>query len=121
MPLPWSSETTEIPESEMATPDELYDEATAIKDGGDLEGAVAKLKEILEVDPNHALTHSALGVHLQKLGHPEEAVKHARRVTELEPTDPFSFTQLSVICMRCGLIQEAEDAMARAREIQMGG
>jgi Flp pilus assembly protein TadD len=105
----------------MPTTDEMYDEATRIKDSGDLEGAVTKLNEILKVDPNHVLTHSALGVHLQKLGHPEDAVRHARKVTELEPDDPFSFTQLSVICMRCGLIQEAEDAMARARDIQTRG
>lgn len=105
----------------MPTPDEMYDEATRIKDAGDLQGAVAKLNEILEVEPNHVLTHSALGVHLQKLGQPEDAVRHARKVTELEPNDPFSYTQLSVICMRCGLIQEAEDAMAHARELQMRG
>ena len=104
----------------MPTPDEMYDEATRIKDSGDLVAAVAKLSEILAVEPNHVLAHSALAVHLQKLGKPDDAVRHARKVTELEPTDPFSFTQLSVICMRCGLIQEAEDAMARAREMQMG-
>ena len=103
----------------MPTSDQMYDEATRIKDSGDLEGAVAKLKEILETEPDHALTHSALAVHLQKLGHPDDAVRHARKVTELEPDDPFSFTQLSVICMRCGLIQEAEDAMAHARDMQM--
>lgn len=105
----------------MATADEMYDEAHALKEKGDIEGAVEKLKEILDAAPDHALTHSALAVHLQKLGQPEAAVNHARRVTELEPSDPFSYTQLSVICMRCGLIQEAEDAMAKAREIQMGG
>lgn len=105
----------------MATADQMYDEAHALKEQGDLEGAVAKLNEILTIDPDHALTHSALAVHLQKLGQPEAAVTHARKVTELEPGDPFSFTQLSVICMRCGLIQEAEDAMAKAREIQMSG
>lgn len=103
----------------MATADQMYDEAHTLKEQGDLEGAVAKLNEILTTNPDHALTHSALAVHLQKLGQPEAAVNHARKVTELEPGDPFSFTQLSVICMRCGLIQEAEDAMAKAREIQM--
>lgn len=104
----------------MATSDELYDEAANLKDQGDLEGAVAKLKEILAVDETHLLTHAALGVHLHKLGQFEDAIKHAVRVTELEPTDAFSFTQLSVIYQRCGKIQEAEDAMAKAREIQMG-
>ena len=32
--------------------------------------------------------------------------------------DPFSFTQLSVIFQRCGRIQQAEDAMARAHMLQ---
>jgi Flp pilus assembly protein TadD len=99
----------------------MYDEATRLRDGGDLMGAVARLREILEVAPTHTLTHSALAVYLQKLGQPDEAIAHAVRVTELEPSDPFSFTQLSVICMRCGRIQAAEDAMARARMMQAGG
>jgi len=98
----------------MKTADQLYDEAIALKDQGDLEGAVARLQEALQVDPNHSLTHSALAVHLQKLGRPDEAIQHAIRVTELEPNDPFSFTQLSVIYQRCGRIPEAEEAMARA-------
>ena len=105
----------------MATPDEMYDEAFQIKERGDLPGAVAKLQEILTVDPNHLLTHSALAVHLQRLGRPEEAIAHACKVAELEPNDPFSFTQLSVIYQRCGRITEAEDARDRARQLQMGG
>ncbi len=104
----------------MANPDEMYDAAVALKDQGDLEGAITKLNEILVSDPNHVLTHSALAVNLQKTGKLEEAVAHARKVTEIEPQDAFSFTQLSVICQRCGLIQEAEDAMARAQMIQRG-
>lgn len=102
----------------MPTPDEMYDVANKLKNSGDLAGAVAKLEEILQSAPDHLLTHSALAVHLQKLGRPDEAIRHAIRVTELEPNDPFSFTQLSVICQRCGRIQEAEDAMARAHMLQ---
>ncbi|HLJ10533.1 MAG TPA: tetratricopeptide repeat protein [Planctomycetaceae bacterium] len=102
----------------MSTPEELYDEASKLKNAGKLPEAVAKLEEILKIAPEHVLTHSALGVHLQKLGRPDEAIAHARRVTELEPNDPFSFTQLSVIYQRCGKIPEAEDAMARAHMLQ---
>ena len=102
----------------MPTPDELYNEATKLKNGGKLPEAVLKLEEIVKIAPDHVLAHSALGVHLQKLGRPDEAISHARRVTELEPNDPFSFTQLSVIYQRCGKIPEAEDAMARAHALQ---
>lgn len=102
----------------MSTPSTLYDEGTALKEQGDLEGAVNKWQEILTIDPDFVLAHMALGVHLQKLGRNEEAIKHAIRVTELEPNDSFSFTQLSVIYQRCGRIPEAEDAMAKAHAVQ---
>lgn len=104
----------------MATSNEMYDAAIRLRDAGDLAGAVAQLKEIEAAEPTHVLTHSALAVLLQKLQRYDEAIAHAKTVTELEPNDPFSFTQLSVICQRCGKIQEAEDAMARARMMQGG-
>ncbi len=103
----------------MPNLDELYDAANALKEQGDLDGAVAKLQEILASAPDHVLTHSALAVHLQKMGKLDEAISHALKVTELEPNDSFSFTQLSVIYQRCGRIAEAEDAMARAHQVQM--
>ncbi len=102
----------------MSSPDEMYDEAVSLKESGDLDAAVAKLKSILEVDEKHIFTHSALAVFLQKMGNNEEAIIHAQKVVELDPEDSFSYTQLSVICQRCGLIQEAEDAMAKARTLE---
>lgn len=116
----------------MATElDKKYDEAVALKDNNDLDGAIGKLQEILGEDEKHVLAHSALAVYLQRLGKAaaeatqldlyRKALTHAQKVVELAPQDPFSFTQLSVISQRCGRIQEAEDAMERARQIQAGG
>ncbi len=102
----------------MTLSDQMYNEAMKLKNDGDLAGCVAKLEEILASDPDNVLTHSALGVHLQKIGRNDEAIKHALRVTELEPSDAFSFTQLSVIYQRCGKIPEAEAAMERARTMR---
>lgn len=96
----------------------MYDAAIKLNAEGNPEGCVEALKKILTIDPNHVQTHMALGVHCHKLGRFDEAIQHAKKVTELEPADAFSFTQLSVIYQRCGKILEAEDAMARAREIQ---
>lgn len=101
----------------MTTVDQIYDEASALKSAGKFEEAVAKLEEILKVEPNHVLTHSALAVVYQKLHNADKSVHHAVRVTEIEPNDPFSFTQLSIICQRCGKIREAEDAMAKAHAL----
>ena len=47
-------------------------------------------------------------------------IEHANKVVELAPKDPFSYTQLSVIYMRCGRIPEAEEAKARAHMVQAG-
>lgn len=99
-------------------PEKLYDAARTLKDQGDLEGCVTALQHILTIDPAHVQTHLALGVHLQKLGRLDDAITHAKKVADLSPDDAFSFTQLSVIYQRCGKIFEAEEAMARAREIQ---
>lgn len=100
----------------------LYDEADRLKAEGKLDEAAAKLEELLVLDPNYGLAHSALAVVLQRLGRHEDAIQHALRVTELEPTDPFSFTALSVTYQRAyagtnqmGYIRLAEDAMERSR------
>lgn len=102
----------------MSNPDTMYDEAHKLKQDGNLEGAVAKLQEIVEGDPAHVLAHSALAVYLQKLGKPQEAIAHAQKVVELEPDNPQAHAELSVISVRCGMIQEAEDAMANSHQAQ---
>lgn len=105
----------------------LYDEADKLKIAGDLDGAVAKLQEILAIDENYALAHSALAVILQKMTQHEQAIKHAQRVCEIEPEDPFSFTAMSVTFQRAyagtnnmAYIQMAEDAMERSRQLSQG-
>ena len=102
----------------MSTPEQMYDAAQKLKEGGDLEGATAALLKILEVDNDNLHTNMALGVYMHKLGRIEESIKYAVRVTEIQPEDPFSYTQLSVIYQRCGKIPEAEDAMAQAHVLQ---
>ncbi len=104
----------------MATVEQLYDEAQALKDAGQLAEAVTKLEELLAQQESYALAHSALAVILGRVGRHDEAIAHAQRVVQLEPTDPFSYTALSVICQRAGRIAEAEDALARARMMQGG-
>ena len=104
----------------MSSIDALYDEAISLQEAGDLEGAKAKLLALVEQDANYALAHAALGVICGKLGQDEEAVKHSQKVCELEPDDPFSFVALSLTCQKAGLINEAEQASARARHLEFG-
>lgn len=100
------------------TREERYTAAEKLKDDGDLAGAVVALEALVAEEPDFALAHSALGAWCTRLERHEEAVRHARRACELEPQDPFSYTALSVACMRAGLIAEAEDALARSRMLQ---
>ena len=99
---------------------ERYVAAEKLKDDGDLAGAVAAMEALVADDPDYALAHSALGAWCTRLERHAEAVQHARRACELEPNDPFSYTALSVACMRAGMIPEAEDALARSRMLQGG-
>lgn len=102
----------------MTGRDERYQAAEKIKDAGDLPGAVAAMEQLVADEPDFALAHSALAAWCTRLERHQDAVRHARRVVELEPRDPFSYTALSVACMRAGLIPEAEDALARSRMLQ---
>lgn len=102
----------------------LYDEADKLKNEGKLDEAVGKLQELLAIDENYALAHSALAVVLQRQGQHEQAVKHAERVCQIEPDDPFSFTAMSVTYQRAyagtnnmEYIKMAEDAMERSRQL----
>jgi len=104
----------------MASREERYEAAETLKNAGNLAAAVQALEDVVADEPDFALAHSALAAWCTRLERHEEAVKHARRVCELEPKDPFSYTALSVACMRGGLIAEAEDALARSRTLQGG-
>jgi predicted Zn-dependent protease len=104
----------------MPTPNELYDQATDLRDQGDKPAAVDKLKEAVALDPSFTIAHGMLAKLYADLAMADEAIEHAQRVVVLEPNDAFSYTALSVIYQRCGKIPEAEDAKAKAYYKQMG-
>lgn len=107
--------------TEGATREERYEAAEKLKAAGDLQGAVLALETVVADHPDFALGFSALAAWCTRLERHADAVRHARRVCELEPRDPFSYTALSVACMRGGMIPEAEEALARSRLLQAGG
>ena len=104
----------------MSTPNQLYDEATDLRDQGDKPGAIAKLEEAIALDSGFALGHGLLAKLYADLAEADKAIEHAKKVAELEPDDAFSYTALSVIYQRCGRIPEAEHAKAVAWQKQMG-
>lgn len=104
----------------MPTPNELYDQAVDLRDGGDKPGAIVKLEEAVALDPTYAIGHGMLAKLYADLAESDKAIEHAKKVVELEPDDTFSYTALSVIYQRCGKIPEAEHAKALAYNKQMG-
>lgn len=104
----------------MPSPNELYDQAVDLRDKGDKPGAVAKLEEAVAADPAFAIGHGLLAKLYVDLADSDKAILHAKKVVELEPDDTFSYTALSIIYQRCGLIPEAEHAKAIAFNKQHG-
>ena len=102
----------------MSTKVERYDEAIALNRSGKSAEALEKLEALVKDEPDYALAHSALSVFYGKLDRFEEGVEHAQRVCELEPNDPFSFVAKSLICQKAGKLDEAEEAMAKARQAE---
>ena len=105
---------------EATSREERYEAAEVLKNSGDMVAAVAALEQVVATDHDFSLAHSALAAWYTRLDRHEEAMQHARTVCQLEPNDPFSYTALSVACMRGGRIPEAEDALAKSRMLQSG-
>ncbi len=104
----------------MPTANELYDLAVDLRDRGDKPGAVSRLEEAIQLDPDFVIGHGMLAKLYADLAEADKAILHAKKVVELEPDDSFSYTALSVIYQRCGRIPEAEHAKAVAYQKQMG-
>jgi len=110
------------------TPDEKSSKARSIyKEGfdlfvkGQIDEAIARYREAIEVDQTLSIAWNGLSMALAKLGELDASIEAAEKLVELEPDDPLSHTNLSRILMQKGLIPEAEDARARAMGLQMKG
>lgn len=102
-----------------------YNDVEKLIDDEKYDEAISGLKEILDQDDSFVLAHLALSRVYTKTGDHEAAIRHGERACELEPNDPFNFTALSVTYQRAWAgtqnqqyIAKAEDAMAKAQQLQ---
>jgi tetratricopeptide (TPR) repeat protein len=102
----------------MATKEEIYDEAIVLQQEGKLAEAIGKLETLVGEEPDYALAHAAMSVFYNKLEEYDKSVQHGRRVCQLEPDDPFSFVAMSLMCQKAGKIEEAEQALLQARQVE---
>lgn len=96
----------------------LYREAFAHYVGGRVEEAIEGYRRALEVDPGFTLAWNGLSVAYRQQGDLDAAIETAQKLVELAPDDPLSYTNLSIVLMNKGLVPEAEDAKARAMQLQ---
>ncbi|MBB3207432.1 tetratricopeptide (TPR) repeat protein [Rhodopirellula rubra] len=101
-----------------------YNDVEKLIDDEKFDEAAAALEKILGEDDTFVLAHLALARVYTKTGDHEKAVKHGERVCELEPEDAFNFTAMSVTYQKAWAgtqdqeyIRKAEDAMARAQQL----
>src|SRR5262252_2636239 len=99
----------------MATPNEIFDDASGDVAVGDLESAVEKYRRCVELDPTFFDGWHALGMALMKLGRFPEAIAAGEKAVELKPNAQIGWTSLSLFYDRSGHIKEAEAAGTKAK------
>ncbi|MCP4905008.1 MAG: tetratricopeptide repeat protein [bacterium] len=99
----------------------IYKEGFGFYVKDQIENAITRYRDALEVDGQLAIAWNGLSMALAKQGDLDSALEAAQRLVELEPEDPLSYTNLSRILVQQGKIPEAEDARARAMGLQMRG
>jgi len=73
---------------------------------GDRDGALAALRQALEVDANHGETHAALGLALASIGDRAQAEMHLAEADRLDPGN------VTAACARALLSDELKDPQA---------
>ena len=104
----------------MPTKEEFYDQALTYFGNNDLEAAVAAFNVLIEQYPDYVDGHIGLGHTYERMSRYDEAIEAIKKAIEVDPKDPLNYTSLSICYQRKGMIQEAEDAMARSQQLQMG-
>jgi len=97
----------------------LYKQAFGLFARNQLAESIALYREAIAADPGLAIAWNGLSLALAKQGDLDGAIDAAEKLVLLEPDEPLSHTNLSRILMQKGLIPEAEDAKARAMNLQM--
>jgi tetratricopeptide (TPR) repeat protein len=97
----------------------LLDQGTELGKAGDLEGAVALLRQAVEANPGLADAHFNLGIALWRLGRAEEAIGVMRETVRLTPTDIDAHLRLGAWLLGRGRPVEASRHYERAATLQM--
>ncbi|MEQ8250763.1 MAG: tetratricopeptide repeat protein, partial [Oceanibaculum nanhaiense] len=104
----------------MSGADDRLAEAVSRHQGGDLLGALAAYKRILQQHPDHAACQHLLGVALLQSGRVAEALEALQRSIELAPGEPAFLTSLGAARRAAGQPEEAAECYRRALALNPG-
>lgn len=95
----------------------LYDRATGLKQAGQLNLAVMRCRQIIELSPDWAPAHYLLGQLLQSLGQFDLAAGHFDRALQLEPEVPDVFIARGKLFQELGQYEQALAQYEKALEV----
>lgn len=99
----------------MTTLQERYDDAMFDFSTGDYDGAIAKLKDVLEAGAAHFDAQLALGMAYYRKGEYATAIAEGRKAEALRPGEQLVHTNLSLFYMKAGDKARAEHHGVQAR------
>lgn len=105
----------------MADVKQLYKDAFATFARGDLDGAVAAYRRVVEADPGFALAWQGLAEVYGRQEQLDAAIEAIGKAIEADPNESLYYTSLSRFLQRQGKIPEAEAAAMEAQRVQSRG
>ncbi len=102
----------------MASAKESTDQGFDHYAKGEMDEAIAVLKQAITADANYLEAHRTIAMAYGKKGMLDEAIAAANRMIEIDPSDNLAYVSLSIFLQRQGKVPEAEEAMAKATALQ---
>lgn len=99
----------------------VFDDANGDLAIGELDSAIEKYRQCVEMEPSFFDGWHALGMALMKNGRYPEAIVAGQKAVELRPNDQLAWSSLSLFYVRNNQIKEAEAAGVKARILSWGG
>jgi len=99
------------------TCEQWYDACVDKQKFGQIDEAIAMLRELVDKYPDYALAYAALGAYYTKKEQYDDAMEFCKKYCEKAPDDPFGYSVLSSLSIRIGRRQEAEEALMRSRNL----
>jgi len=119
----WKNEYTLWKDTAKKSPDSAvarYNLGIALFNKGLTDGAIAELREAVQIHPGYIDAHYNLGVVYQHRGMVEEAREEYLTVLRLEPRSSDASYNLGLIYAETGMLNQAEEAFQRAVAIHPG-